>query len=134
MEQMLKLANVELRLPPDELMVSPLRLLVAGLASRLGFSVDEIEDLKLSIGEAFLAIADKCRHLQGLISVRWSETPETLTVRITDPAHSFTRVHHESIFHLLQRLPGEISVGEGKDKGIHLRFNLEDRRKSLFRE
>jgi serine/threonine-protein kinase RsbW len=61
MDKKLKLANVELHLPADELMASPLRLLVSGLASRLGFTLDELDDLKLTLGEAFLAVVDKCK-------------------------------------------------------------------------
>ncbi len=133
MDTKLKLANVEVHLPPDELMASPLRLLVSGLANRLGFSIDEIEDLKLSIGEVFLAVVDKCRKMQGQITVRWSETPETLTVRITDPSHTFSKLHSEPILHLLEKVADEITVGD-PDAGIRLRFDLVDRRKHLYRD
>ncbi len=133
MDTKLKLANVEVHLPPDELMASPLRLLVSGLANRLGFSIDEIEDLKLSVGEVFLAVVDKCRKMQGQITVRWSETPETLTVRITDPSHTFSKLHSEPILHLLEKVADEITVGD-PDAGIRLRFDLVDRRKHLYRD
>ncbi len=135
MDKTLKLANIELKLPPDELMVSPLRLLVSGLASRFpGFTVDEIEDLKASIGEAFLAVADRCKTLKGAITVRWSETQENLSIRITDPSHTFTKVENVPLFQVLERVADEISVGEGEEPAIRLRFNLKERRKPLFKD
>jgi hypothetical protein len=133
MDKKLKLANVELHLPPDDIMVSPLRLLVSGLASRLGFSMDEIEDLKLTVGEAFLAVVEKCHGLQGQIAVRWNETPESLTVRITDPSHTFSKVYNEPILHLLEKIADEITVGE-PDADIRLRFDYEGRRKQIFKD
>jgi hypothetical protein len=133
MDKKLKLANVELHLPADELMASPLRLLVSGLASRLGFTLDELDDLKLTLGEAFLAVVDKCKGQQGQITVRWSETPENLTVRITDPAHSFTKLHNEPILHLVGKIADEVTVGE-PDADIRLRFDLQGRAKQIFKD
>ena len=133
MDTKIKLANVEVHLPPDELMVSPLRLLVSGLASRLGFSTDEIEDLKLSVGEVFLSVVDKCRNMQGQVTVRWNETPDNLSIRITDPSHTFTKLHSEPILHILEKVADEITVGD-PEADIRLRFNLEARRKHIYRD
>lgn len=43
---------VELRVPAKPQYVSVIRLAVSGLAARMGFSYDEIEDLKIATGEA----------------------------------------------------------------------------------
>jgi serine/threonine-protein kinase RsbW len=45
-------ADVELRLPADSAYVSVLRTTTAGLAARLDFTIDEIEDLRIAVGEA----------------------------------------------------------------------------------
>lgn len=45
-------ADVELRMPADNAYVSVLRSTAATLASRLGFSLEAIEDLRVSVGEA----------------------------------------------------------------------------------
>jgi serine/threonine-protein kinase RsbW len=45
-------ADVELRLPADSAYVSVLRTATAGLAARLDFTIDEIEDLRIAVGEA----------------------------------------------------------------------------------
>ena len=45
-------ADVELRLPADSAYVSVLRTTAAGLAARLDFTLDDIEDLRMAVGEA----------------------------------------------------------------------------------
>ena len=45
-------ADVELRLPADTAFVSVLRTTSAGLAARLDFTLDDIEDLRMAVGEA----------------------------------------------------------------------------------
>ena len=45
-------ADVELRLPADGAYVSVLRTTTAGLAARLDFLIDDIEDLRIAVGEA----------------------------------------------------------------------------------
>ena len=52
-------ADVELRLPAEGAYASVVRTTAAGLAARLDFTIDEIEDLRIAIGEATaLAAAD----------------------------------------------------------------------------
>ena len=45
-------ADVELRLPADSAFASVLRTTTAGLAARLDFPIDDIEDLRIAVGEA----------------------------------------------------------------------------------
>ena len=45
-------ADVELRLPADGAYVSVLRTTTAALAARLDFTLDDIEDLRIAVGEA----------------------------------------------------------------------------------
>nr|MDQ3023342.1 hypothetical protein [bacterium] len=59
--------HVELKVPVAEDYVSVVRLLVSGLSTRLGLPVDEIENLKLMVGEAFLAIVHKADGIVGLM-------------------------------------------------------------------
>ncbi len=44
-------ADVELRLPADSAYVSVLRTTTAGLAARLDFTIEDIEDLRIAVGE-----------------------------------------------------------------------------------
>ena len=43
---------VELRLPAESAYVAVLRMTTAGLAARLDFTLDDIEDLRMAVGEA----------------------------------------------------------------------------------
>ncbi|WP_370249531.1 anti-sigma factor [Nocardioides sp.] len=45
-------ADVELRLPAEGAYVAVVRSTTAGLAARLDFTIDDIEDLKIVVGEA----------------------------------------------------------------------------------
>jgi serine/threonine-protein kinase RsbW len=45
-------ADVSLRVPADGAYVSVLRTMTASLAARLDFTVDDIEDLRIAVGEA----------------------------------------------------------------------------------
>ena len=45
-------ADVEVKVPADGAFVSVLRTTTAGLAARLDFTIDEIEDLRIAVGEA----------------------------------------------------------------------------------
>jgi serine/threonine-protein kinase RsbW len=45
-------ADVELRVPADSAYLSVLRTTAAGLAARLDFTLDDIEDLRMAVGEA----------------------------------------------------------------------------------
>ena len=44
--------DVELRLPAERAYVAVLRMTTAGLAARLDFTLDDIEDLRMAVGEA----------------------------------------------------------------------------------
>lgn len=49
---------VELRLPPDPKYIAVVRLTVAGVASRAGMDVDDVDDLKVAVCEAFTNALD----------------------------------------------------------------------------
>ena len=66
-------ADVELRLPADNAYASVLRTTTAGLAARLDFPIDDIEDLRIAVGEASAMVLGQampgtdllCRFYQG---------------------------------------------------------------------
>ncbi len=49
---------VQLRLPADPSMSRVLRLAASGLASLHGFSIDEIEDLKIAVSEVLIVLVE----------------------------------------------------------------------------
>jgi anti-sigma regulatory factor (Ser/Thr protein kinase) len=49
---------VEIRVPPDPSLSRVLRLAASGIASLTTFTVDEIEDIKVAVSEALLALVE----------------------------------------------------------------------------
>jgi serine/threonine-protein kinase RsbW len=81
-------ANVELRLPADGAYASVLRTTTAGLAARLDFTIDDIEDLRIAAGEAgalVLPEADPDSDLVCEFFLKPGELTLRLSVAAADP-------------------------------------------------
>ena len=52
------LGPVEIRVPPEPSLSRVLRLAASGLASLAGFTVDEIEDVKIAVSEVLIALIE----------------------------------------------------------------------------
>ncbi|MFI7605833.1 anti-sigma regulatory factor [Micromonospora sp. NPDC049366] len=88
---------VHLTVPADGGYLSVLRTATAGLAARLQFALDEIEDLRIAVDEAcamLLAIATPAAELQ----CRFSVTEDALTVEVTVPTVPGAKLPAESSF------------------------------------
>ena len=69
---MSKVPDVELRLPAESAYVAVLRMTTAGLAARLDFTLDDIEDLRIAVGEACALVledADAGGSLHGIFEL-----------------------------------------------------------------
>jgi serine/threonine-protein kinase RsbW len=75
-------ADVELRLPADSAYVSVLRTTTASLAARLDFTIDDIEDLRIAVGEACALVLPQAAEGSALLA-EFGATPGRLTVRVT---------------------------------------------------
>ncbi|SDX96437.1 serine/threonine-protein kinase RsbW [Micromonospora pattaloongensis] len=88
---------VLLTVPADGGYLGVLRTATAGLAARLHFALDEIEDLRIAVDEAcamLLAITRRDAELE----CRFSVTDTDLTVEVTAPTVSGARLPAESSF------------------------------------
>jgi serine/threonine-protein kinase RsbW len=74
--------EIRLSLPAIPEYARIVRLTAAGLASRLGFTYDEVEDLRIAVGEA-------CSHLlgtdgrDGTLVVTYTLVADTITIEAT---------------------------------------------------
>src|SRR5688500_20320112 len=75
---------VEIRLPADSAYLSVLRTATAGLAARLDFTLDEIEDLRIAVDEACAMLLPQALEGAQLIC-RFTLTSETIEVTVTIP-------------------------------------------------
>jgi serine/threonine-protein kinase RsbW len=82
-------AVVELRIPAKPEYVGVARLAILGVASRMRFSYDEVEDIRLAVGEACTTAVEwaaKNQRQDTDVLVRSSISESTLTVEIIDEA------------------------------------------------
>jgi serine/threonine-protein kinase RsbW len=80
-------ADVELRVPADGAYASVLRTTTAGLAARLDFTIEDIEDLRMAVAEAaamVLEVADEGSDLVG----RFGLAPGEMTVSVSVSAEA----------------------------------------------
>jgi serine/threonine-protein kinase RsbW len=75
-------ADVELRLPADGAYVSVLRTTTAGLAARLDFTIDDIEDLRIAVGEASAMVLPEAADGSDL-DCRFHLSPGELTISVS---------------------------------------------------
>ena len=80
-------ADVELRLPADGVYVSVVRTTTAGLAARLDFLIDDIEDLRIAVGEACAMVLPEADLASELVCSYYLE-PGRLTVDVAVTASS----------------------------------------------
>ncbi|MEO7836062.1 MAG: hypothetical protein ABIS21_00290 [Acidimicrobiales bacterium] len=84
--------EVRLEVPATPEFLRLARVTASGLASRLGFSYDEVEDLRLAIDElCFILIGSRGR--EGSVELRYAMVPDALEV---EGVGSFTDVDSET--------------------------------------
>ncbi|MBZ5734283.1 anti-sigma factor [Nocardioides sp. TRM66260-LWL] len=64
-------ADVEVRVPADGAYVSVLRTTTAGLAARLDFTLDDVEDLRIAVGEACAVVLPEATDAGDLTAAFW---------------------------------------------------------------
>ena len=103
-------ADVELRLPADGAYASVLRTLTAGLAARLDFTMDDIEDLRIAVSEAAAMVLDEADPDADL-DCRFRLDPGRLTVVVSTTAADPTAPDYESFgWQVLATLAEEASI------------------------
>ncbi len=77
-----KSPDVELRIPADSAYLAVLRTATAGLAARLDFTLDDIEDLRIAVDEACAMVMPQARAGSNLTCC-FDLAPTKLTVAVT---------------------------------------------------
>lgn len=82
---------IEVRIPPKPQYVSVIRLTISGLANRIGFSYDEIEDLKIATSEAITNVVHHAykTDVTGEIIIGCALFKEKIEIMIADYGSSF---------------------------------------------
>ena len=78
---------IELNIPAKPEFLNIMRLTIAGIGERMGFSVDDIEDIKIAIGEVCINVIHHAyKDVQGeaLIYIKFFVYPDKLGIAVKD--------------------------------------------------
>ena len=107
-------ADDSLRVPAEGAYVSVLRTMTAGLAARLDFTVDDIEDLRIAIGEACALVLPEAADGGDLEAAFW-QPPGTLTVSVRVPPVGRAAPDYESFaWQVLTPLAAQATAHAGR--------------------
>ncbi|MCX6400525.1 MAG: anti-sigma factor [Propionibacteriales bacterium] len=102
--------DVELRLPADGAYAAVLRTLTAGLAARLDFTMDDIEDLRIAVSEATAMVLDEADE-GAVLDCRFQLTPGELALTISTAAQEPDAPDYESFgWQVLATLTAEAAI------------------------
>lgn len=108
--------EVRLEVPASPEFLRITRIMVAGVASRLGFTLDDVEDLRIAIDELCFALVGKGRP--GTISLRYQMLDDGLAVegvgRFTDDGVKEPKLSPMSN-QILNAMVDEVSLGTGPE-------------------
>jgi serine/threonine-protein kinase RsbW len=113
---------VEIKLPADSAYLSVLRTATAGLAARLDFTLDEIEDLRIAVDEACAMLLPHAVETAQL-TCRFELTPETLEVTVTLPTTRGQLPERDTFsWTVLTALAGDVDTGLEDDRRVWIRL------------
>ena len=103
-------ADVELRLPADGAYASVLRTLTAGLAARLDFTMDDIEDLRIAVSEAVSMVLPEADPGADLMC-RFGLEPSQLSLSVSTTSTAPSTPDYDSFgWQVLTTLASEAKV------------------------
>jgi serine/threonine-protein kinase RsbW len=113
---------VEIRLPADSAYLSVLRTATAGLAARLDFTLDEIEDLRIAVDEACAMLLPHAIETAQL-SCRFHLDPATLEVTVSLPTTRGQLPERDTFsWTVLSALAGEVDTGLDDERRVWIRL------------
>jgi serine/threonine-protein kinase RsbW len=112
-------ADAELRLPADGAYVAVLRTTAAGLAARLDFTLDDIEDLRMAVSEAAATLweAPAADPAATELTTRFWLGDRTLTLAVATPCSTPARVDPDSFsWQVLTAIADDARVIDATDR------------------
>jgi len=112
----LGLGEVRLEVPAAPEFLRITRIMVAGVASRVGFTLDDVEDLRIAIDELCFTLVGKGRT--GTIALRYEMLDDGIAVegtgRFTDDGPDTARLSPMSS-QILGAMVDDVELGSGPD-------------------
>jgi len=107
--------DAEVRLPADTAYVAVLRMATAGLAARLDFTLDDIEDLRMAVGEASAILLDRARP-GGQLVARFGLDADRIAVQVSVDALEPTIPDTDSFaWQVLTSTASDVTADTGDD-------------------
>ena len=120
---------VELTVPAESAYLAVVRTATAGLAARLSYSLDEIEDLRIAVDEACVMLLSLPgpRATESALTCRFAVLPDGLEVTVSAPVSDRAMLPPEHSF-AWQVLTAHITSVSGKAGGGNASIVLTKRR------
>ena len=116
-------AHVELRLPAEGVYATIVRTTAAGLAARLDFTIDEIEDLRIAIGEASALVMPQADPEADLVC-RFHLGAGSMTVELETDAVDEPEADRDSFaWQVLETLAEDVDAGSSAGR-FRTRFTM----------
>jgi len=113
---------VEVRLPADSAYLSVLRTATAGLAARLDFTLDEIEDLRIAVDEACAMLIAQVDGDE--LSCRFDVGHDSLLVEVSARTREGSLPSRETFaWRVLSALAGNVEAVVNGDRRVHIRLH-----------
>ncbi|MFZ4454442.1 anti-sigma B factor RsbW [Salibacterium aidingense] len=109
--------HIEMKLPARAEYVGVARLTVSGIASRAGYSYDDIEDLKVAVAEACTNVVDHAYKHDGFMGLFCDLYEDKIEIVVSDRGQSF---HLEDIKRGLGPIDAEKPIEDLKEGGLGL--------------
>lgn len=107
--------DAEIRLPADSAYVSVLRMTTAAIGARLDFTLDDIEDLRMAVGEACAMLLDRARP-GGQLIARFTLGEDRIVVQVSADAVNPTVPETDSFaWQVLNTAASEVHAEAGDD-------------------
>jgi serine/threonine-protein kinase RsbW len=114
---------VELRLPADPAYLSVLRTATAGLAARLDFTLDEIEDLRIAVDEACAMLLPDVVD-SGTLTCTFEMLEDALRITVAAPTHEGHEPERGTFaWTVLTALAGEVESGTDAEGRVTVRLH-----------
>lgn len=113
---------VILTLPASSAYLSVLRTATAGLAARLDFTLDEIEDLRIAVDEACAMLLGSGRR-DAELTCRFELADDRIGVAVSMPSRDGRLPSQETFaWTVLAALAGEVSADTDRDGQVSIRL------------
>lgn len=111
---------VQVRLPADSAYLSVLRTATAGLAARLDFTLDDIEDLRIAVDEACAMLLPQAIS-GGDLTCRFTLTDLALEVTVSVPTADGRLPSRDTFaWTVLNALAGEVTADADEDHRVSI--------------